>query len=176
MVSGKPGAVQSEADSFYGNPRSRTISTVSPSWYRNNIKMIKPPFAMKMQRPITHFPVHKKCADAFSEWLDLVWGNASADQRVIEQWGLDIFSGSFCFRPMRGLNHLSMHAYGCAIDFDAPRNSMNNHSPHFATLRAEVIEPFIKLGGVWGGDWNGNGFSSDDRRPDGMHFQFAKMG
>lgn len=76
---------------------------------------------------------------------------------------------------MRGLQRLSMHAYGCAMDFDAPRNGFHDVTPHFASLRQEVVEPFLKLGGVWGGDWNGNGTSADERRADGMHFQFARL-
>ena len=89
---------------------------------------------------------------------------------------MSVFSGSYCFRTMRGLQHLSMHAYGCAMDFDAPRNGLHDQKPHFAVLRQEVVEPFLKLGGVWGGDWNGDGSSADERRADGMHFQFARMG
>jgi hypothetical protein len=167
---------QTDADIFYGNPRGRTGAVVNRSWYKNNITTIKPPFYMGLAGPVTHIPVHKKCADAFSEWLMLVWDNASHDQREINKWGLNIFSGSYCYRPMRGLNKLSMHAYGCAIDFDAPRNALQDSTPNFAKYRAEVIEPFTKMGGVWGGDWNGDGRSDDERRCDGMHFQFARLG
>jgi D-alanyl-D-alanine carboxypeptidase len=168
--------LQSEAQNFYGNPRSKMGSVVSSAWYRANIIMVKPPFAMRMLEPIEKFPIHKKCAEATLAWLEAVWDNASRDQREIDDWGMNIFSGSFCFRQMRGSQHLSMHAYGCAIDFDAPRNAMFNGAPNFTKLRAEVIEPFYRFGGVWGGDWNGNGSSRDERRADGMHFQFAKMG
>lgn len=167
---------QSEADRFYGNPRSKTGSVVSPAWYRNHIVLVKPPFAMRMTKAIEKFPIHKKCAESTLAWLEAVWDNASRDQREIELWGMDIFSGSFCFRPMRGSIHLSMHAYGCAMDFDAPRNAMFDGAPNFSKLRAEVIEPFLRLGGVWGGDWNGDGSTRGERKADGMHFQFAHMG
>jgi D-alanyl-D-alanine carboxypeptidase len=167
---------QSEADSFYGNPRGRNTSIASPTWYKANITMVQPPFAMRMIKPVQRIPVHRKCADATRAWLEQVWLNAERDQRLIEQWGMTIFSGSYCYRTMRGLQHLSMHAYGCAMDFDAPRNGLHDQTPHFANLRSEVVEPFLKLGGTWGGDWNGNGQSADERRADGMHFQWAKLG
>lgn len=166
---------QSEADFFYGNPRGRSGAIVSPTWYAKNIVMVKPPFLMRMTKPVKHFPIHKKCADATLAWLEAVWSNAGHDQQVINGWGMGVFSGSYCFRPMRGSLHLSMHAYGCALDFDAPHNALFDPTPRFATLREEVVEPFLKLGGVWGGDWNGNMQSSDERRPDGMHFQFARI-
>ena len=167
---------QSEADAFYGNPRRHGAATVAQDWYRSNIVMISAPFAMRMIKPVLKFPVHKKCAEATRSWLDDVWKNAGRDQRVIDDWGMNVFSGSYCFRTMRGLQRLSMHAYGCALDFDAPRNSLHDRTPHFVMLRHEVVEPFLKLGGVWGGDWNGDGSTADERRADGMHFQFAHMG
>jgi D-alanyl-D-alanine carboxypeptidase len=170
-----PWPIQSEADIFYGNPRSREVSVMNPDWYQSNITMIIPPFNMRMVRPVRSFPIHIRCAEATREWLDEIWKNAGRDQHVIDEWGLSTFSGSFCYRPMRGLQRLSMHAYGCAIDFDAPRNAFHDRTPHFATLRREVVDPFLRLGGVWGGDWNGNGSSSDERRADGMHFQFARL-
>lgn len=167
---------QSEADTFYGDPRLYHSASVSTAWHRSKIVSIAPPFFMRMIKPVKNFPVHRRCAEATLEWLNEVWKNAGRDQRVIDDWGMSVFSGSYCFRPMRGLQHLSMHAYGCAMDFDAPRNGLHDQTPHFATLRQEVVEPFLKLGGVWGGDWNGDGSSADERRADGMHFQFALLG
>ena len=167
---------QSEADLFYGNPRGRNATLVNANWYKSNITMITPPFKMRMVQPIARFPVHVKCSAAVLDWLDAVWKNAGRDQRMIDAWGMNIFSGSYSYRTMRGLQHLSMHAYGCAMDFDAPRNFLHNRTPHFAELRQAVVEPFLKLGGTWGGDWNGDGSTIDELRADGMHFQFARMG
>jgi hypothetical protein len=170
-----PWPTQATADAFYGNPRGPRIATPSTAWYREHIIMIKPPFLMRMIKPVKSFPIHVRCAEATRAWLDQVWKNAGRKQGVIDHWGMSVFSGSYCYRPMRGLQNLSMHAYGCAMDFDAPRNALHDQTPHFATLREQVIEPFLKLGGVWGGDWNGNGSSADERRADGMHFQFARL-
>ena len=68
-----------------------------------------------------------------------------------------------------------MHSYGRAVDFDAPRNGQYNKKPHFASLYNQVVRPFVDLGGVWGGDWNGNKDTLDERACDGMHFQFARL-
>ena len=170
-----PWPTQAQTDAFYGNPRGASGSTVNRAWYGANITQIIPPFKMHMTGPVSHFPIHIKCAEATRSWLETIWQNAGRDQRVIDAWGMSVFSGSYCFRTMRGLQHLSMHAYGCAMDFDALRNALHDTKPHFAFLRQEVVEPFLKLGGVWGGDWNGNGLTSDERRADGMHFQFARL-
>ncbi len=167
---------QSACNEFYGNPRGRDGKLIE-GWVTRNLVHIALPFAMHMdKKPITKIPVHRKCAEGFQAWLDQVWANAGRDKTVIARWGMDVFSGSFNFRPMRGSSHLSMHAYGCAIDIDAPRNGFHCRTPHFASLRAEVVKPFLDLGGTWGGDWNGNGSSADERKADGMHFQFAHLG
>jgi hypothetical protein len=70
---------------------------------------------------------------------------------------------------------LSTHAYAVAFDFDATNNGMYDKTPKLAQFRKEVITPFIKLGGVWGGDWDGDGSSADEPRCDGMHFQWVRV-
>lgn len=172
-----PWPKQSACNTFYGNPRGKGGAIVSATWYAKNIVMVKPPFAMAMgDTKITRFPMHKKCAEATLEWLNQVWANAGRDQKTIAKWGMDVFSGSFNYRVMRGGSNLSMHSWGVAIDFDAPRNGLADRTPELAKYREQIITPFLKMGGVWGGDWNGNGSTADERRCDGMHFQWAVMG
>lgn len=162
--------LQSQCDQFYGNPRGPGGSVVSPAWYQENIVSLTPQFAMHMGNiPITHFPVHKKCQDSFKAWLEAVWNNAGKDPEKIALWGMDVFSGSFNYRVMRTSNHLSMHSYGAAIDIDAPRNGQGSGAGHFSTLKNEVVQPFLDLGGTWGGNWHGS-------TQDSMHFQFATLG
>ncbi len=73
---------------------------------------------------------------------------------------------TFVPRVIGGTNRLSMHAYGCAVDFDPARN------PWGADLNAPLrkypsfLKPFRDAGWTIGGDWrNGNG--------DWMHIQRA---
>jgi hypothetical protein len=91
--------------------------------------------------------------------------NAGGDPGKLAFWGVDVFSGSFNYRAKRAANSLSMHAYGIALDLDAPRNQFKSRNMHFAQFKKEVVSPFLDLGGDWGGDWK--------RSIDGMHFQFA---
>jgi hypothetical protein len=68
---------------------------------------------------------------------------------------------------MRGSHALSMHSYGCAVDFDPARNAFHNRHPSFGTpANRYVVEAFAAEGWVWGGQW---------RDPDGMHFQAARV-
>lgn len=157
--------LQRECDAFYGNPRGRN-GQASPSWEKNNLVFITPPFQMYFIGKPAKPRVHKKCANSFMLWLEKVWENAGKDLKVIKDWGMDDYGGAYNFRRMRNGSALSMHSYGCAIDLDADRNGFHDRTPHFATLRNEVVKPFLDLGGTWGGDWND---------PDGMHFQFARV-
>ena len=169
---------QSQCDAFYGNPRGKGGAVASSKWTRENLVWIKPPFKMAMVKPVTQFPVHRRCREATLEWLAGIWKSAGQKQSTIHAWGMDVFSGSYVFRPMRGLQALSMHSYGCAMDWDAPRNAMHDRTPHFGEreIHDAVVKPFLRLGGTWGGDWDGDGATADERRCDGMHFQWARMG
>lgn len=165
---------QSQCDAFYGNPRGRAGSESDLAWEARNLVYLTAPWRQFMgATEIRRIRVHRRCAEAFSTWLNAVWENADYSQKTIDLWGMSVYSGAFAYRPMRGLSALSMHAYGCAVDFDAPRNGLHDQTPNFAKYRDEIVTPFLKLGGIWGGDWNGNGSSLDEQRCDGMHFQFA---
>lgn len=157
------------ADTFYGNPRGVGGASASVRWQREVLVYVKVPFAMTYAgKSVSRISCHRKCEHEFREWLNIVWRNASFNHRAIRAWGMNIFNGSFVYREKRGSNALSMHAYGCAFDFDAPRNALGDRTPHFgssAEIRQAVVAPFEVLGGEWGGDW---------KRPDGMHFQFIR--
>ena len=153
--------LQSECDSFYGNPRGRD-GNVSPLWQRTNLVRISTPFPMTFGgKRISGISIHRKCAESLSRVLQAIWTASGHNQAVIEQWGMDKFGGSFSYRLMRGINRLSMHAYGCAVDFDVERNGLGDPTPHFANCPL-VLDAFAQEGWVWGGRW---------RRPDGMHFR-----
>lgn len=164
--------LQRECDVFYGNPRSANGATVSQKWYALNIVMVTPRWPMHMGNiEIRKIPFHYKAAKA----LEAVFDDISENHpELIKPAGLHIFGGSFNYRPMRGGTALSMHAYGCAIDFDPARNSLGDKTPELAKF-SSIIDAFKRQGAIWGGDWNGNGDTWDERRCDGMHFQFARL-
>lgn len=166
--------LQRDCDAFYGNPRGNR-GQASIGWERMNLVFISPPWPLFYAGKPCRLRVHKKCAGAFEAWFLAVWANAGKDRQLIRAWGMDATGGAYNFRLMRGGSSLSMHSWGCAVDMDVPRNGFHDNTPHFATLRKEVVEPFLKLGGVWGGDWDGDRDSLDERACDGMHFQFARL-
>ncbi|NUJ79341.1 M15 family metallopeptidase [Methylocystis sp. FS] len=170
-----PWPKQSECNAFYGDPRGRN-GLASASWEAKNLTYVTPPFPIFFLGKSMRLRVHKKCADAFMAWVEAVWSDAGKDRKIIKDWGMDNTAGGYNFRAMRGGRTLSMHTWGCAVDFDAPRNGQYDRTPHFETLREQVVKPFLALGGVWGGDWDGDGDSLDERACDGMHFQFARLG
>jgi hypothetical protein len=74
------------------------------------------------------------------------------------------FDGCFNIRKMRGLQSMSLHSWGVALDFDAFRNQLGK-TP---TMSHRVADCFVSSGFDWGGLWQG-------KRCDGMHFQLAKI-
>lgn len=155
---------QSQCDAFYGNPRGSGEHS-NPAWEAANLVWVTTPWNLFYAgKPIkgNRFRIHKKCAPALTRIFQRIWESAHHSQATIDKWGMSDFSGSFNYRPKRGGATLSMHAYGCAVDFDADRNSFGGRS-NFRT-EPEVLAAFASEGAVWGGTWS---------KPDGMHWQFA---
>lgn len=71
---------------------------------------------------------------------------------------LKTWDGCFNIRNKRGLNSLSMHSWGLAIDVNAAWNGLGK-TP---VLSKEFVKCFTDNGWEWGGNW---------KRLDGMHFQ-----
>ena len=159
--------------SIYGDPRG-LHGHANPAWKAANIVMMKAPWPMHMDAvPIKQFEVHKLAVDNFQAAFDNLLKAANGDLKVLEEWGVTRFSGTYCHRVMRGLTTLSMHSYGCAIDLDAGNNMLGNPKPRFARF-PKVLKAFKDAGFVWGGDWNSNGASADQKRHDGMHWQLTQ--
>lgn len=75
---------------------------------------------------------------------------------AITSWG-----GIYNFRSIRGVQRLSLHAFGAAVDLNAETNALGTPGD----MDPRVIEVFRHFGFFWGGDFHG--------RPDPMHFQYA---
>lgn len=158
---------QSECLSFYGNPRDKDFE-------RKYLLMVKFPWLAVTAwdgKPVIGATVHHKCADSLARILSAIWEAAGRSQDVINSWGMNKYGGGYCFRQMRGSKKLSMHAYGCAVDFDPVDNAMGDTTPEFA-LHPAVTKAFTDEGWVWGGNWRKNG----GKWIDGMHFQAAIVG
>lgn len=154
--------LERECDAFYGNPRGRG-DQVNPAWVGGNLVGIRAPFRVTYDgRPVSSIQIHRLCADSLRGVLKAIWAQAMQDQATVDAWGASIFGGSFNFRLKRGLNTLSMHSYGAAIDLDPARNALGSRNGHF-TANSPVVMAFESAGWEWGGRWK--------KRPDPMHFR-----
>lgn len=158
---------QSEVDHFYGNPRGDN-GQENQKWIDANIVYVKTPWNLVTswdQMPMNKgIRVHKKCSDSLSRVFNEIWEASSRSQAKINEWGMNLCGGGFNFRLMKSsYNNLSMHSWGCAVDFDPVRNGFGDSTPNFMNI-PQVLKAFEKEGWVWGGKW---------KKKDGMHWQAA---
>jgi len=158
---------QRDTDKFYGNPRG-SDGAASAKWERANIVRLRPPWPIVTSwddKPVQGIRIHRLCADSLSQILGVIWEAAGRDIATIQQWGMHLHGGGYTYRLMRGSNRLSMHSWGCAVDFDPERNGYGDKTPYFAQCPA-VLQAFAQEGWTWGGVWT---------KPDGMHWQAADV-
>lgn len=167
--------LQKDCDSFYGNPRGKNSTQPSAKWESEYLVFFTPPFRMSfVGQRVTRFRVNKNCLVGFHEAFNNLNNAAKGNLKTLDHWGVTTFGGVYNYRLMRGGNNLSMHSWGCAIDLDPVNNGLGDRTPRFAQF-PEVLDAWAKTGAVWGGDWNGNKDTLDERRCDGMHWQFARL-
>lgn len=75
---------------------------------------------------------------------------------------LKTWDGCFNIRKKRGASSQSLHAWGIAIDINAAWNGFGKQP----TMSKALVKCFTDAGFDWGGVWG---------KPDGMHFQLAKI-
>ena len=154
--------LQRDCNRFYGDPRT-SAGNASAAWARDNLVSVSPPWKMTFGgKPVAGCRVHKKCAESLKRIFARIWERCGKSQAEIDRIGMSIYAGGYVFRNMRGGRSLSMHSYGCAVDFDPARNGLGNKNPQ---MDRRVIEEFEREGWEWGGHWG---------RTDGMHFQAAR--
>lgn len=159
---------QSNVIAFYGDPRGRN-GQPSKKWEAENLVLVGTPWRMvaawDTKAVIRGVRIHRGCADSLARVFKAIWVAAGKDQATIEKWGMHLLGGGYNFRLMRGSNQLSMHSWGCAVDFDPARNGLGDSTPNFANI-PQVLKAFADEGWTWGGRW---------ARPDGMHWQAANI-
>lgn len=82
------------------------------------------------------------------------------DRGFVEE--LKTWDGCFNIRNKRGMQSMSLHSWGIAIDVNAFENGLHQ-TPK---LSAGFVKCFTDAGFDWGGVWT---------RKDGMHFQLSKI-
>jgi len=154
---------QSDCLKLFGNP-------FSAGWQDRNLVRVPSPYPMSMGG--LHVPaisINKVAAESLARVLETIAERCGHDPAKLAAGHCDCFSGSFALRTMRGLSTVSMHAYGLAIDFDAPRNPLGAApGKTFFKPDSVLVRSFKEAGWIWGGDWKG--------RRDAMHVQYAVVG
>lgn len=147
--------MQAECRKFYGAPGT------------NHTLLILPYEMTYDGKPVKKITINKKCADSAFAALSKIATEYNASDR--KKLGLSIFSGCYNNRPMRGGTQLSMHAFACAIDFDANRNQLK-WDKRQARLAQKDCEAFWRA-------WEEQGWVSlgRTRDMDWMHVQAARL-
>ena len=163
--------LQSQCVAYYGDPT--VIIKGSPranaAWESANLVTVFLPWqahaSWDKDLRIRTLRVHKKVADSLKRVLDAVWSVCGHSQAEIDRIGMSSIGGGYIWRVMRGGRALSMHSYGCAVDFDPANNDLGDQTP---AMDPRVVAAFEAEGWTWGGRWAGSG-------KDGMHFQAARV-
>jgi hypothetical protein len=155
--------LQSQARQYYGNP-----SVNLSRWEKEFLVDVPCPWTLYMDKEELHsIRINKNCAASLSRVLNNVWEAVDKDQGAIETLHYHLYSGSFNYRPMRGGSALSMHSYGCAIDWDDAENEQHSQKHLFKDTSLLIVK-FKEEGWEWGGDWHGASI-------DPMHVQAARV-
>jgi len=155
--------LQQDCVAFYGDPyeagwlQANTVDVVCP-W---------PLFYEGVPMRVNHILIHRKCADSLTRVLNGVWDAVGHNAGTIHALRYDQFDGSYNLRPMRGGGSLSMHAFACAIDWDAAENQFHS-TKHWFTADGLMVQHFEAEGWIWGGRWGAGSV-------DAMHFQAARI-
>ena len=147
----------------YGDPRPllEPNGTITPTnlagWERQILESCPLPFAVAIGgegQTIRAFQCHRLLAGVFEAvFAELHRAGKAAE---IKTW-----DGTFAFRPIRGDTHLSLHAFGAAIDLNAATNPLGGPGD----MDPDIVAIFQHFGFLWGGDFH--------TRKDPMHFQYA---
>ncbi len=136
---------------FTAAPRagSPVFFTADPAWYDANIRTRTVPI---LGAVTCHRKLFPPLVGALQEVVD-----RGLDRRI------HIYSGCYAARTVgrSATAPPSQHAYGAAIDIDAPTNAMGDTTP---AMDPRVVEVFQRWGFHWGGDFV---------ITDGMHFEYG---
>ncbi len=127
-----------------------------------------PPYPLKYEgKAVRSIRVHKLIAPHVETALREVLEHYG--QEEITRLGLDVYGGSYNYRPTATGKALSMHAWGIALDFAPQTNALRMSAPAATLSRPECT--------VWWQIWERHGAVSlgRERDYDWMHIQFARL-
>ena len=145
----------------YGDPRIDTVL-----WERANMTLYDVPLDLEQLNPA--IPKRIYCHRDFAPTLN-AWLNELARTELIKE--IKTFDGCWNVRTKRGLSSLSIHAFGCAVDFNASHNPLGFTYQQCIDKGLQPFSPmFIMASRQFvdcGADWTS--------RPDGMHYQIKTL-
>ncbi len=143
----------------YGSPLDEPLTSVNEQteWERRNMTLFS--LFPNDHKYFSVFPSRIYCNKDLLKPLYEALSNVVSKnlQEQIKTW-----DGCFNIRKKRGLNSLSLHSFGIAIDINATWNQLGKEP----TMSPELVKCFTDAGFDWGGTW---------KRKDGMHFQLSKI-
>ncbi len=154
-----PGQNTSSLTSFYGPACSVPLVRVEVPW---TMKL-----AWDKNTRVSSVSIHEKNAESLTRIFGQVSNTYST--REINEFGLNLFGGSYNCRKIRGGDRMSTHSWGIALDFDPERNQLR-WGANKAFLARPELEPFWEI-------WEREGWSSLGREKnyDWMHVQAADI-
>ena len=144
-----------------------------PAWptqaeVRSGKSLFGAPYTLYYEgRPVRTIRVHRHIASHVQAALREVLEHYGTEE--IQRLGLDLYGGSYNYRPSTGSSALSMHAWGIALDFAPATNAYHTRAPR-ATLSHPDCTPWWQI-------WESHGATSlgRTRNYDWMHLQFAGL-
>lgn len=139
---------------FKSQPNGRIV--ISSTWVDNNIVRIELHNGKKVR-------INKKIAEHFKATFKIACEKSGYTPTSVQT-----------FVPRHTLwntsKSVSAHSWGCAVDFDPPKNPMGGKikktgRPSVLRTHPEFAQVFKDAGWTWGGDW---------RMKDDMHFELRK--
>jgi len=100
---------------FYGRPGDELQHTFITLPYKMKL-------AWEPTTEISRMRIHQKCAEDFLNFFNDIFEYYSFPH--IEEWGLDMFGGSYNNRAIRGGTRASTHAFACAVDINPAENQL----------------------------------------------------
>lgn len=144
------------------DPKNPSNIIVTDNWAKENMTLVTVPQLKKVTGSGDKIYFHKKGA----EQLKALWAGWEKDGllHLVKTYG-----GAYVPRLIRGRSDLSMHAFGTAFDINMAWNGLGA-VPALVGQTGQVRE-LVPLANQLGFYWGGH-FKS---RPDGMHFEIAKL-
>jgi hypothetical protein len=144
----------------YGDyhPFLRSDYTISPSWERATLGTCWLPMPLRLgwdpSKEVQKIRMHRLITLDAAE----IFGRIAKAGLWTK---LRTFDGCYAWRAKRGVQKLSTHCWGIALDFNAATNQLGEKGD----MDPQIVEIFEGAGWEWGGRWD---------RSDPMHFQAAK--